>query len=173
MSPIRCKSPPRSPLRIPNFQNQNLNAKNSRTESRYSRSPSTETIDFIDATTNRKNKCIEYIESHIKNYFDQSNTKNELKEIAESINSNLEKINNNLTNSKESLNNSHVSNIFEKHQQLNSNREREKDFNTISAGKESIKRIKKDFPFEQGKNINSLKTEENTKNENIDKSDHL
>jgi hypothetical protein len=172
LSPNRCKSPPRSPLRIPNIQTQTLNAKNSRTESRYSRSPSAETIDFIDATTDRKNKCIEYIESHIKNYFDQSNTKNELKEIAESINSNLEKINNNLINSKESLNNSHVSNVFEKHQQLNSYREREKDFNTICAGKETIKRIKKDFTCENSKNKNLLKTEENVKSDKFDKSDY-
>lgn len=82
----------------------------------------------VDLVVEKKNKCIENMESHIKNYFDQPNTKNELKELTESINSNFDKINNNLAISKESLNTSNISNVFEKNRMnLNSHRDIRKD----------------------------------------------
>ncbi len=57
-----------------------------------------------------KTKCIEIMESRVKNYFDQKNTKKELKKFSDSI-LNYE---NSINKLKESLNSSQVSNIFEK-----------------------------------------------------------
>jgi hypothetical protein len=80
----------------------------------------------VDKTVDKKTKGIECMESHIKNYFDQINTKNELKDLADSNNLSFDKINNTII-SKESLNNSNISNIFEKNSQIKSTRRKDKD----------------------------------------------
>jgi hypothetical protein len=64
-------------------------------------------IDTLDINTNTKNKQIEMMESNIKNYFDQANTKNEMKEGYQDS----AKLKN---NSKDLFNTSGISNVFEK-----------------------------------------------------------
>ena len=49
----------------------------------------------LDNVIDKKTKCIEYMESRIKNYFDQKNTKIEIKSNANFLShNNLAKINN-------------------------------------------------------------------------------
>jgi hypothetical protein len=56
---------------------------------------------------------MEIMESRVKNYFDQKNTKKELKDFSDSI-LNYQNLKNKDSASKEYLNSSHVSNVFEK-----------------------------------------------------------
>lgn len=96
-------------------------------------------------TADKKQKNLQKVECRIKNYFDQSNTKNELKELTESINSNFDKINNNLMISRESLNTSNISNVFEK----NSHNAKYGNFNNSTLS------YKRDFSIDSHRRKNS------------------
>jgi hypothetical protein len=98
---ISSTSKPSNFINIPPIKS-NLKTNNSK----HSRQSS------LDSNIDKKTKCIEYMESHIKNYFDQVNSKNEAKDNNEPNNAFWDK--SNMINSKESLNTSNISNVFEK-----------------------------------------------------------
>jgi hypothetical protein len=106
----------------------------------------------VDNVVDKKTKCIEKMESNVKNYFDQTNTKNELKDLTNSINSNFDKINNNLMNSKESLNISNVSNVFEKH----SNNSKYNNFNKEVTRNSLLEQTPQFNDIDEGRNINGF-----------------
>ncbi len=69
----------------------------------------------IEASIDKKTNCIEYLESRVKNYFDQNNTKKEQNDFIEAfLPYQHQRNNHNLSQSRDSLNTSQVSNVFEK-----------------------------------------------------------